>query len=403
MILLVSMSLEDALTLLNPWWEGLRSPYVEEWEGRRLKWVPSWLKAISLKPFSLNIVIGPRLVGKTTGLHLLIEKELAHRDPLSVLYLNLDLAPSFEAFKSLLDAYLRMRRDRGIKSSLIVLDEVTSVQGWWKLVKGYVDAGVFRKDVLVLTGSSSIRLKGEVELFPGRMGSGKEVTALPLSFREFLSVKGIRVSEESEGALLPKASRIRELFKEYLRVGGFPLPINGDPRAEEYMIRSIIGEVLRAGRSLDIARGVISRVLTAAPSPLSFNSIATDLSLSHRTVREYVELLEALMVLGQALYFEKSPKFRKERKIFVRDPFIARSLSIWATTDFLESAIYEWVVQEHVYRKYGRVYYWRNSYEIDVIADGLKVEVKAGKPHRRYPKGVRVLSEEEIPLFLALL
>ncbi len=397
------MSLEDTLTLLNPWWEGLRSPYVEEWENKRLKWVPGWLKAISLKPFSLNLVMGPRLVGKTTGLHLLIEKELNHRDPLSVLYLNLDLAPSFEAFKSLLDAYLRMRRDKGIKSSLIVLDEVTSVQGWWKLVKGYVDAGVFRRDVLVLTGSSSMRLKGEVELFPGRMGEGKEVIALPLSFREFLSVKGVIVTERSEDALLPKAPRIRGLFKEYLKVGGFPLSINGDPRAEEHMIRSITGEVLRAGRSLDIARGVISRVLATAPSPASFNSMASDLSLSHRTVREYVELLEALMVLGQALYFEKSPKFRKERKIFVRDPFIARSLSIWATTDFLESAMYEWVVQEHVYRKYGEVYYWRNSYEIDVIANGLKVEVKAGKPHRRYPKGVRVLGEGEVPLFLAVL
>jgi len=30
----------------------------------------------------------------------------------------------------------------------------------------------------------------------------------------------------------------------------------------------------------------------------------------------------------------------------------------------------------------------------------LKIEVKAGKPHRKYPKGVRILEEEEIPKFL---
>lgn len=33
----------------------------------------------------------------------------------------------------------------------------------------------------------------------------------------------------------------------------------------------------------------------------------------------------------------------------------------------------------------------------------LRVEVKVGKPHRRYPRGVIVLGKEDLPLFLALL
>jgi len=37
---------------------------------------------------------------------------------------------------------------------------------------------------------------------------------------------------------------------------------------------------------------------------------------------------------------------------------------------------------------------------VDVISGKLKVEVKAGKPHRRYPRGVTVLSEEDIQAFL---
>ncbi len=31
-----------------------------------------------------------------------------------------------------------------------------------------------------------------------------------------------------------------------------------------------------------------------------------------------------------------------------------------------------------MFRKYGKVYYYRNAYEIDVVVDGLRVEVKAG-------------------------
>ncbi len=402
------MNTEEILVLLNPWWEGKGSPIVEEWRSKRVRWRPGWLNRLSLTPFSLNIVIGPRLVGKTTGLHLLIEEQLSARDPLSILYLNLDLAPNLDTFKSLLDAYLRMRDGRGVRSSLIILDEVTSVPGWWRLVKGYVDAGVFRRDSLIVTGSSSLRLKGEVELFPGRMGGGREIEALPLSFREYLAVRGISIEQSEEpisdmSSIFPEAPKIRMLFNDYLRTGGFPLPINEDPRAEEQLIRSLEGEILRAGRGPDIAMGIISQLLKAAPSPISFNSIASSLFISHRTVREYVDLMTGLMILGQALFFDGSPKFRKERKVFFRDPFLARIMSIWTVSEFLESALYEWVVQEHLLRRFGSVYYWRDSCEVDVLADGLKIEVKAGKPHRRYPKGVTVLDKEEIPLFLALM
>jgi len=58
------------------------------------------------------------------------------------------------------------------------------------------------------------------------------------------------------------------------------------------------------------------------------------------------------------------------------------------------------VVQEHLFRKFGEIYYFKNSYEIDCIAGNLKVEVKAGKPHRKYPRGVKVLEEQDIPRFL---
>ena len=96
----------------------------------------------------------------------------------------------------------------------------------------------------------------------------------------------------------------------------------------------------------------------------------------------------------------KKISFRKEKKIFFRDPFIYHSFSFWTGTKFLESALFEGIVQEHLLRKFGEIYYFKNRFEIDCIARDLKIEVKAGKPHRKYPKGVRILEEEEIPKFL---
>ena len=60
----------------------------------------------------------------------------------------------------------------------------------------------------------------------------------------------------------------------------------------------------------------------------------------------------------------------------------------------------EWVVQEHLFRKFGEIYYYKNSYEIDAIANGLKVEVKKTKPRRKYPKDVKIVTKENIARFL---
>lgn len=58
------------------------------------------------------------------------------------------------------------------------------------------------------------------------------------------------------------------------------------------------------------------------------------------------------------------------------------------------------MTQEHLYRKFGKVYYGKNRSEIDVIAGEYKVEVKRVRPHRGYPRGVRVLGKEDIPMFI---
>ncbi|MEM0118018.1 MAG: hypothetical protein QXV32_06185 [Conexivisphaerales archaeon] len=92
---------------------------------------------------------------------------------------------------------------------------------------------------------------------------------------------------------------------------------------------------------------------------------------------------------------------RKEKKVFFRDPFILRTISAWTSTPFLESALPENVVQEYFYRKMGQVYCYRNHYEVDVVAGDSRIEVKAGRPHRTYPKGVIILKENDIPKFLA--
>ncbi|WP_243666226.1 hypothetical protein [Vulcanisaeta sp. JCM 16159] len=71
------MSLEE----FNPWWRGREyideDPDIIKWHNARVKWMPKEVNAVSLKPFSLNFIYGPRQVGKTAMIKLII-KNLLH-------------------------------------------------------------------------------------------------------------------------------------------------------------------------------------------------------------------------------------------------------------------------------------------------------------------------------------
>lgn len=393
--------MEELIYSQNPWWEW------SNWESRdrdlrnysraKLRWRPAWIDELPLEPFSLNIVLGPRQVGKTTGAKLLVAELVKSRDPRSVFYFSCDLATDARELRSVLDFYRRFKQANGVESSVIILDEVTGLEEWWRVVKGYVDLGFFERDVLVLLGSASFKLRSFAEAFPGRRGAGRVVEVLPLSFPEYLSVQGVE-------ARAGESSRVLAIFERYLETGGYPRSVNGDEGFAEDLVASVEKDAVKAGRNPRLLRMVAREVLGKAPSAVSFNAIAGELGVSHNTVHEYVSLMEDMFLVGVA-YMRSGDRvfYRREKKIFFRDPFAARAFARLLGAELSKSALLEWVVQEHALRRFGEVYFWRNGYEVDVVAGPYKVEVKAGKPHRRYPRGVTVLSEEDIPFFLVSL
>jgi len=391
----------------NPWWRGREDIVIKKWKNMRIKWYPSWLTQISLSSFSLNFILGPRQTGKTTGIKLLIHDLIKKEQPERIFYFNCDFLPDFEGLKRILDAYLEFRKGYDIKSSFIFLDEITSVAEWWRVIKGYIDLGIFENDVLTITGSSSLKLKGETELFPGRRGKGKNITVMPLSFREFLEVNGIKLrlrgDLEKDMVIAQREERVGDLFSSYLKTGGFPLSINKDPTAQEQFISAFESEVLRAKKEMLLMKGLLASIFRKTPSPFSFSTLGNDVGVSYKTAESYIDVLKNLFIVDIAFFKEKKINWRKEKKIFFLDPFIAQVLSLWVGEEFLEGSLYEWIVQSHLARRFGQVFYYRNSYEIDCIANDLRIEVKVGKPYRKYPRGVKILDKEALPYFLAVI
>jgi len=399
---------DELLYYFNPWYVNQKDIVIERWENMKIRWIPEWLKDISLEPFSLNFIIGPRQVGKTTGIKLLINKLLENNDPWSIFYYDCSNLINFEELRKIIDYYLKIKEKRNIKTSYIFLDEITYVNDWWRTIKLYIDIGKFKDDVITITGSSSIKLKGEVELFPGRRGNGKDIYVYPLSFREYLNIKGIKIDKyenilEGMNNLLGLEPKIFKEFENYIETGGYPLSINGYKDTSLQIISSIENEILRFGRNIGLSKAIISTILSKAPSPLSFLSIGKEVGVSYKTVEDYIEIFRRLFILDYALFKEKQTIWRKERKFFILDPYLAKSLSLWTNIEILESALFEWIVQSHLKRRFGEVYYYRNSYEIDVIANDLKIEIKSKRAHKNYPKDIIILDENNLPLFLAVM
>ncbi|MGB9703716.1 MAG: AAA family ATPase, partial [Candidatus Micrarchaeales archaeon] len=150
----------EALIKQNPWWIGEKEiendEDIKKWREGKIKWIPSLLEEINIKPYSLHFIFGPRQVGKTTLLKLLIKNLLEEGiEKERIFYFRCDKLANYKELDEVLKAYFEFRETKNISSSFIFLDEITFPTEWFRTIKYYIDVGEFRKDVLILTGSLS--------------------------------------------------------------------------------------------------------------------------------------------------------------------------------------------------------------------------------------------------------
>ncbi|WP_291767551.1 ATP-binding protein [Caldivirga sp. UBA161] len=378
------MSIEE----FNPWWRGSGyinyDPDIVKWSSAKVRWIPKEANTISLKPFSLNFIYGPRQVGKTTMMKLIIRDLLNRVKPEAVFYYSCDLLSDYEELLNVLRRYLRIKEEHGIEVSYIFLDEVTYVDEWFRAIKYSIDRGLFKNDVVTITGSTSISLRREVETFPGRRGYGVDVVLYPLSFQSY--VKTLRPEIEVSPGWY---GEIKELFEKYLITGGFPLSINSyinfntiTSDVYKSYIDWITYDIRRMGRDEKLVKEVLSILLETAGSRVSYNSIAKELNVSHRTISEYIDLLSRMLLIVALNYIDVNTgnrDYRKLIKVHFIDPFIYRVISLWTGVKPPDDAIIvEGVVASHLSRVSEVGYTVIGSREIDVVSasDFTGYEVK---------------------------
>jgi len=280
---------------------------------------------------------GARQIGKTTLLKQWMVKLLESKvTPNKIFFLTGELISDHLKLTSMMREILHDEE----KEYYIIIDEVTYINDWDKAVKFLADAGLLEKTVLILTGSDLLLIQEARARFPGRRGKSDVVDfhLYPLSFKQVVDLKmTIENAEFSE-------SNLSRYFNEFMIHGGFLTAIN-DFSVNKDISKStlatysdwILGDMFKRGKQETYLREILTSLIKKYSSSLSWNNLASDLSIDHpATVADYVHLLARLdvVLIHEALIEDKlvaAPK--KGKKIFFKDPFIFHAIKFWLKDD----------------------------------------------------------------------
>jgi len=352
----------------NPWWTAAGweadDVHLRRLEAGGVRFATPQVDGIDLAAAAVHVLRGPRQVGKSTDLKLLVRRALAAgAEPRAVVYLSVDLLED-QPPAALVEAVNRALELAGRASErrLILLDEVTAAERWQTAVKALWDEGRIDRDVVVCTGSSAADLaEGSAERLPGRRGAGKDLLVLPQDFASFARAQdggvppglGLTVAEivSADGQEALRAARIhlpalRRALERYLLFGGLPAAVaeaaggRAEPseEAQRVLWDSLVREVQRRGASIPAAQALLERIMRSLGSKLSWSKLAREMAVplgrprrggdrrsDPRTVQSYVELLAA-DYFALVLYFWKqdsgSGDVAKDKKVYFGDPLL---------------------------------------------------------------------------------
>lgn len=360
---------DEQIAAQNRWWTeqdwGPSDPHLRRLTQQPIRLPATLVDELDLAAAGVHTLRGPRQVGKSTDLKLLVERALLRegREPRSVVYLSLDLLID-QPVGALANS---VRRAKEIANrpgpQVVLLDEVTVVPQWQMAVKALWDGGVIDRDVIVCTGSSAIDLaRGTAERLPGRRGAGTDHLVLPQSFANFaravfpsipeslrISVEGLTTRAGREAIQEARAfgPQLSEALGKYLVFGGLPASVAeaatgaGAPSEanKKALWDSLLREVQREGASEPALHALLERVVRSLGSKTNWSKMAQEMDVplrgkrgasrgadtDRRTLRHYVEFLAA-GYFALIVYFLRSDSggnaVSKDKKVYLGDPLL---------------------------------------------------------------------------------
>jgi len=338
-----------------------------EIKGRDLKLPESTTKIITIS--------GPRRVGKTYYFYQLIQ-ELKKKVPIErIIYINFEddrLFPlKLEDLNSLVEAYFELYPENKKKEIYCFFDEIQNIKNWEMFVRRIYDK---EKVKIFITGSSSKLLSREIAT--SLRGRTLNYQIYPLSFKEFLRFKNIKI--EKDFIYSQKRFQIKKLFEEYVVFGGFPEVVLEKENLKlsvlkNYYDLTIYRDLVErfAIRNVDFLKSLIKYSLTNVSNLFSantfFRSLEKPLKPARDTFLEYLSYLEEIELIFLVPLFSYSLKVQQvnPKKMYAIDNGLRNAVSFIFSRDY--GRLLENLTFIELKRRGKDVYYYKGKKECDFL------------------------------------
>ena len=331
-------------------------------------------KSLKDHPDLIHVVLGPRQVGKTTGVQQLLKK----LPSTETFYYSAD-GEIQQPSSWILEQWLKVKDKTS--EFILALDEIQKVENWSETIKKIWDEERVRANgpriKLILTGSSSLYLqKGLSESLTGRY-----------------QIHQVTHWDETESH-----SSYGLTLEEYLVFGGYPASykmwknkVEWLEYIKESIIRPVLGrDILSTARvkSPALFKQCFDLACSYAVQEISYTKLLGQLQNRGNVelIKHYLELFEGAFLIKQLFKYSNKKTLSRSSspKILPLCPALY-SITLDADLDEKDKGrAFELVVGMHLEKLPGELYYWReNQVEVDYILKfGKKlwaIEVKWGK------------------------